>query len=196
VDPPPRVFARTTAGFQMGFVGVALLPIFDERVMGVAAVCMMTPLLLGFAWDWLLAVGCLRADSGRRLARGLARAAAVGALALRGMLVPVGPLAAQHLWQAGLPAAAVFWALALAMIVAGWMGRAAALAACFVLAAGVSGAPASPAAWTALVAVLVIALLGTGRAALWQPEEALWTRRSATHTAVPRGDAPHADGRP
>lgn len=193
VNPPSRVFARTTAGFQMGFVGLALLPLFDARVLRVAAVYAMTPLLAGFIWDWFLAVGRLRAPDARRLARGMEGAAAAGVLALRGLLLLVGPAAARHLWETGLPAASLLWGLALAMIVAGWLGRTAALAACLLLAAGASGAPAPPALWAALGAVLVIAQLGTGRASLWQPEEAIWTRRPGSPTALPPGDAPHAD---
>jgi CDP-diacylglycerol--glycerol-3-phosphate 3-phosphatidyltransferase len=53
----PRRSARIIAGFQMGFVGIALLPVISPPITTVAAYILMIPLLAGFAKDWMIAVG-------------------------------------------------------------------------------------------------------------------------------------------
>jgi CDP-diacylglycerol--glycerol-3-phosphate 3-phosphatidyltransferase len=53
----PRRSARIIAGFQMGFVGIALLPAISSAITTVAAYIFMIPLLAGFAKDWLVASG-------------------------------------------------------------------------------------------------------------------------------------------
>lgn len=53
----PRRSARIIAGFQMGFVGIALLPVISPPIKIVAAYIFMIPLLVGFANDWLVASG-------------------------------------------------------------------------------------------------------------------------------------------
>ncbi len=63
VELKPRPGARILAGFQMGFVGVALLPVFSPPVTTIAAVIFMTPFLVGFARDWLVVCGRIQQDS-------------------------------------------------------------------------------------------------------------------------------------
>jgi CDP-diacylglycerol--glycerol-3-phosphate 3-phosphatidyltransferase len=53
----PRRSARIIAGFQMGFVGIALLPVVSPPVTTVAAFFFMIPLLAGFVKDWLTVCG-------------------------------------------------------------------------------------------------------------------------------------------
>jgi CDP-diacylglycerol--glycerol-3-phosphate 3-phosphatidyltransferase len=53
----PRRSARIIAGFQMGLVGFALLPVISPPITTVAAYIFMIPLLAGFAKDWMIAVG-------------------------------------------------------------------------------------------------------------------------------------------
>ena len=53
----PRRSARFVAGIQMGFVGSALLPVISPPITTVAAYIFMTPLLVGFAKDWMRAGG-------------------------------------------------------------------------------------------------------------------------------------------
>lgn len=57
IEPGPWRGARIIAGFQMGFVGVALLPIFDPAITKPAAYIFMTPLVAGFARDWFIVCG-------------------------------------------------------------------------------------------------------------------------------------------
>ena len=56
----PRRSAHIIAGFQMGFVGVALLPVIGPPLTTAAAYIFMIPLLAGFAKDWLIAGGYIR----------------------------------------------------------------------------------------------------------------------------------------
>jgi CDP-diacylglycerol--glycerol-3-phosphate 3-phosphatidyltransferase len=53
----PRRSARIIAGFQMGFVGIALLPVISPPMTTVAAYIFMIPLLAGFVKDWIIACG-------------------------------------------------------------------------------------------------------------------------------------------
>jgi CDP-diacylglycerol--glycerol-3-phosphate 3-phosphatidyltransferase len=53
----PRRSARIIAGYQMGFVGIALLPVISSAITKGAAYIFMIPLLAGFAKDWLVASG-------------------------------------------------------------------------------------------------------------------------------------------
>ena len=53
----PRHSARIIAGFQMGFVSIALLPVISPPIKIVAAYIFMIPLLAGFVKDWLVVCG-------------------------------------------------------------------------------------------------------------------------------------------
>ncbi len=59
----PRPYARIIAGFQMGLVGLALLPIFSPPFLSMAALIFMTPLLVGFWRDWRVVSGRVKADA-------------------------------------------------------------------------------------------------------------------------------------
>jgi CDP-diacylglycerol--glycerol-3-phosphate 3-phosphatidyltransferase len=59
VVPGPWRGARMIAGIQMGFVGIALLPIADSSITRPAAYAAMTPLLAGFVRDWMIVCGYL-----------------------------------------------------------------------------------------------------------------------------------------
>ena len=53
----PHPAKRMIAGFQMGLVALALLPVFSGPVMTIAALIFMIPLLAGFLRDWLVVCG-------------------------------------------------------------------------------------------------------------------------------------------
>ncbi len=50
---------RTLAGFQMGFIAVALLPLLNPEMTRIASVAFMLPVLFGFVVDWLQVCGKL-----------------------------------------------------------------------------------------------------------------------------------------
>ncbi len=174
---PSRPFARTMAGLQMGFVGVALLPVFSVTILHLACFYFMFPLLLGFMVDWLSVSG--RVAWARRMT-GLSRPflpmlQLTARVSLLGLAVPVsgelaqsGPMGVQALW----------WA-ALAMAVTGCCGRTASLGACLMLAAVSADAGLSPGLFISFSSSLVILILGTGRYSLWAPEERLLTTAAA-----------------
>jgi CDP-diacylglycerol---glycerol-3-phosphate 3-phosphatidyltransferase len=59
----PSPLRRTLAGMQMGFIAVVLWPSIAVPVSHVASLAFMTPLLLGFAMDWLVVSGRIDATS-------------------------------------------------------------------------------------------------------------------------------------
>ncbi len=78
-----RSMARIMAGLNMGFVGVALLPVFAAKVLNLAAVYFSVPLLVGFLWDWLVVSARLTNGCASRLERLIAPANGVVALLMR-----------------------------------------------------------------------------------------------------------------
>lgn len=58
VELRPWRGARIIAGFQMGFVGVALLPVVKPSLTVLAAYAAMLPFLAGFFRDWMIVCGC------------------------------------------------------------------------------------------------------------------------------------------
>jgi CDP-diacylglycerol--glycerol-3-phosphate 3-phosphatidyltransferase len=53
----PRRSARIIAGFQMGFVAIALLPLIGPPLTTAVAYIFMIPLLAGFTKDWMIVSG-------------------------------------------------------------------------------------------------------------------------------------------
>lgn len=54
---PPNIMRRAWAGFQMGFIGVVLFPLFTPPLTTVAGFAFMLPVLIGFCIDWLVVSG-------------------------------------------------------------------------------------------------------------------------------------------
>lgn len=63
---PPSALRRALAGFQMGFVAVALLPVFSSSVTRLLGVIFMVPILAGFLMDWLAVSGRVSAQADLR----------------------------------------------------------------------------------------------------------------------------------
>jgi CDP-diacylglycerol---glycerol-3-phosphate 3-phosphatidyltransferase len=166
-----RTFARLMAGFQMGFLGIALLPVFSDTVMAIAAPGFLVPLLAGFVWDWRVVRGRVSATAIRRLETRVVTLAAKVPLLLRGgILIGGGGLLMS---SAALPVTGstlIPFGLGL-MMVAGVAGRSAALLLSLFLAYQASVAEPSPLLMTLLMGSLLILLTGTGDGSLWQPED-------------------------
>ncbi len=169
--PPHRRFARTIAGLQMGFVGVALLPLFTAQTLQIAGFYFMVPLLLGFVWDWLTVSGRSRARMVRGMGR-LARQTAVGLPVASRFVLLLGayPVALELPAGGSHGIAAAWWILAVMMVI-GWLGRAAALLACLLLAGVVTATTATPALMAGYSSALLILIFGSGPWSLWRPEE-------------------------
>jgi CDP-diacylglycerol---glycerol-3-phosphate 3-phosphatidyltransferase len=177
----PRPYARIIAGFQMGLVGVALLPPFSAAFTIPAGYIFMLPLLAGFLRDWLV-VSCRLKTDEQQLTVWDRRAAMVWTgmvpVPSRVLLLSAGIalLADNALWRAN-----PLWSLALAGCClgagSGFTGRTAALALMLLL--GLRHSPFGADAHSLLVfsASSLLLLTGTGAFSLWAPEEALLYRR-------------------
>jgi CDP-diacylglycerol--glycerol-3-phosphate 3-phosphatidyltransferase len=183
-----RPYARIIAGFQMGLVGMALLPIFNPVFTFMAAYIFMTPLLIGFFRDWLVVSCRIQTDTNQQAVPDLwARSfmkkvpVALRLVILAGgiaMLVDYGVyqthLTLQPAWC--IPYILCFVGCLLAS--AGFMGRSASL--CLVLLLGSSQSSFEVSSITMVVfsAATTLMLTGTGAMSLWAPEERILYRRS------------------
>jgi len=189
-----RTIARLMAGFQMGFLGIALLPIFAPKVLALVAPVFLLPLLAGFVWDWQVMWGHISATAMRRWEAGVLTLAAKGPPVLRvGFLVagggllmssPAAPFAGSAIVSAGLGI----------MVVAGIAGRTAALLLSLVLAYHASVAGVTPLSLTTLIGTLVILLAGTGDGSLWRPEDRFLPGKPASREPSQRWGVAPANG--
>jgi CDP-diacylglycerol--glycerol-3-phosphate 3-phosphatidyltransferase len=60
---PPTFSRRAIAGIQMGFMAVALWPLFEPPATTIAGFAFMIPVLAGFIIDWLIVSGKIVRDS-------------------------------------------------------------------------------------------------------------------------------------
>lgn len=177
----PRPYARIIAGFQMGLVAMALLPIFEPPFTSVAAFIFMTPFLIGFLRDWLV-VSCRVQTDGfqETAAERWARPFLTGTLPLLlRLIIPAGGIAAlvsgevyqaHPVWQLILGACCLLAGL-------GCMGRTAGLVLSLLLASPYSPFGTSMAAMSLFAAAAALMLTGSGAISLWSPEEKLLYRR-------------------
>jgi len=177
----PRPYARIIAGFQMGLVAAALLPIFNPVFISVAAVIFMSPLLIGFFRDWLVVSCRVKTDSDQQSSLDLrARSLIITTLpwALRlvllasGIIILIGP----GLYRTNLP-----WQVAhsLCCLLAGLgvMGRSASLILVLLLGCNQSPFGISLPVMVVFGTAAVLMLTGTGAMSLWAPEERILYRR-------------------
>ena len=171
-----RPFARAIAAINMIFVGLALMPVFAANLVHHAALLFMLPLLLGFVWDWLVVSERLGSGRADRLKSLLRRYSNFLSVFLRLVLLVIG-LPAMQVLYAVWPAGAISWAVLVCMIILGWLGRSAAIAAACLV--GMMAQPGESNALLMLVAdcTVVLIITGTGRWSLWRPEDALFLER-------------------
>lgn len=183
-----RPYARIIAGFQMGLVGLALLPLFQPAFVCIAALLVMTPLLAGFVRDWLVASCQLQTDGSQQtavdrwaglvltqslpLGLRLMTLAGWGTVLVRGDLSPAHPL-----WQGAVTICCL-------LVGVGCMGRTAALILSLLLGCSSSPFGASVSALFFFAAAIVLMLTGPGPWALWAPEEPILYRRHRKGSAV------------
>jgi len=177
-----RPYARIIAGFQMGLVGVALLPLVPASFTHTAAVFFMVPLLAGFLRDWLVVSASLATDEQQRsrldhwvaslwevflppLLRILLLAVATAETFGRLELFEGG-------WQR------LLFYLLVTLAASGCLARLAALGLA-VLLAFASGSVTSVPLAVFSVAILLL-LTGPGGFSVWAPEEAILYRRRST----------------
>ncbi|MDI9548450.1 MAG: CDP-alcohol phosphatidyltransferase family protein [Chloroflexota bacterium] len=190
-DLPPSENRRIIAGFQTGFLTVALWPILSPPLTRFMALAFAIPLVASFGRDWLVVSGVIGPDAPAYLrSRGIVKRVVEGWLPL---VARIGGalLGAGLLWRhapsfaAGLAAApGLIWA-AVALIALALpffaLGSAARLAAVFVIALAFLDISAAGLSWRdnawILLSGILVAHFGSGYYALWQPEEDILHRR-------------------
>lgn len=203
----PSAARRIIAGFQTGFVSVMLWPIFAPPLTTLAAVMFALPLALSFLRDWGVVSGALDpAGPGYQRARAATKtlieewlpficrvAGSVLAVAILWAELPDFPTWQPLLAQGGIANprgllwlwSAIF-VLALLPYLLGIVGRVAALAliglACLDISA--TGLDWSDNAWL-LIATIVVAHAGSGRWAVWTPEDPILHRRPGDTHEIP-----------
>lgn len=182
LDLPFSRFRRPLAGVQMGYIAVALLPIFASASTWVAAVLFMLPHQIGFFYDYLSVTGRVKQDraqarssthTGRNLCETII-------LVVRALLV--GLLVDLALHQAGymvtsIGVLSIASLMALALLL-GITGRAVALVLLVLTGVSLQTTPLEWRYWFILFFSAILFLTGTGRLSLWKPEDWLIDHRA------------------
>ena len=189
----PSKGRRPIAGISMGYISASLWPILDQPELTLAGVVFMLPFTAGFIRDGLVVAGQLDPSSpdyrrwrswGRRLllqwAPLIFRAGVLYLVFLEvpSLLKPSEQLmrAVSNLWV--LRGFALIILLGGGAIVLGWAGRFAAFAVVFPFGLTIAATSLTVARAPALVSLLAILILGTGRFSLWQPSDRVFAQRA------------------
>jgi len=175
-DLPPRPSRRVFAGLQMGFLAVALYPVFSAPALHLAAAFFGLPLLAGFLRDWLYVSGVLRADW--RLSQALHhRIHHDLPLLLRGLVLAFG---LSLFVKGGEPVAllGLFLAAVSLGVLLGISGRLLSILGLILLGHQQTFVSLSVPQVLLGAAFVAILYLGSGRYSLWKPEEHLFHRRA------------------
>ncbi len=176
-----RPYSRIIAGFQMGLVAMALLPIFKPPYIVITALLVMTPLLFGFVRDWLV-VSC-RIEIGRNQQTILDYWPSLILTQYYPLVLRLGVLAC------GIFSLAVddvytispFWLMAQSLccllIGLGCMGRSAALLLVLILSCDLNPLVMDIPSFILFTAAATLMLTGTGSLSAWAPEEQILYRR-------------------
>ncbi|MCG6972123.1 MAG: CDP-alcohol phosphatidyltransferase family protein [Desulfobacterales bacterium] len=189
----PRPCARIIAGFQMGLVGIALLPIFNPVFTYAAALIFMAPLLIGFLGDWLMVSCRVQTDMHRKstldpwvtslltkfLPMVLRLVILSGGIAA---LVGYGVYRAHPVWH-------LAHGLCCLLVGFGIMGRSAALLLTLMFGSNYSPFGASLICMVIFGTAATLMLTGTGAMSLWAPEETVLYRRGK-NGSITSGEAP------
>lgn len=200
-DIPPSVHRRIMAGMMMGMMTVVLWPILPATMATVAGFVIAVPILLGFLRDWLFASGHLNDENKRyrQLQHGLYVMMAlwlplvwrlVLTVAMFHIMQQATPwyqpqtwldlLIGWHVPLATIPATvlAVLAVLGTLSVLFGFIGRLGAILLFFPIGFDIATRGLLWDNGLSLVSALWIALLGSGYFSVWQPEEAVVSRRS------------------
>ncbi len=181
-DLPASRFRRPLAGVQMGYIAVALLPVFAPPFTWIAAVLFMLPHQVGFIHDYLSVTG--RAKQSQARERSSNRAGQdlreTFILVVRALLV--GLLVNLALYQAGHVVISIgvliISSLAALALLLGVTGRIVALMLLLLAGASLQTAPLEWRYWFILFFSAILFFTGTGRFSLWKPEDWLIDHRA------------------
>lgn len=172
LELPPSDHRRLIAGFQTGFISIILWPTWTPEGAMFAAWLFAVPLFFSFGRDWLVVSATIDAESAgyqrlRQRAKVLCEQGApllrlIGAALVVWMLVQGDALPDSLTW---------FAAAGALLLLLGVVGRAAALLLAFVAAFSAVQVGLRPDNSLLLACAVAILHLGSGRLALWTPEE-------------------------
>jgi CDP-diacylglycerol--glycerol-3-phosphate 3-phosphatidyltransferase len=181
----PRPAARLIAGFNMGFVGATLLPIYRPPATTIGAIIFMAPFLAGFLRDWLVVSGRMKTGHSqpapwekkwRRLFREV-QPVVLRAVLLLSFLAALEKTAACFSGNAmgpfyffG-PIVRPIFLLSVVLVSLGVMGRLAALPILLLSGLWVSHRASDPLWCLLMIAAAGLLITGSGNLSLWQPEE-------------------------
>jgi CDP-diacylglycerol--glycerol-3-phosphate 3-phosphatidyltransferase len=177
-----RPYSRIIAGFQMGLVAMALLPIIKPPSIVITALLVMTPLLFGFVRDWLVVSCRIEIDRNQQTILDYWPSLILSQyfpLVLRLGVVACGifSLAADAVYTIS-----PFWLIAQSLccllIGLGCMGRSAALLLVLILSCDLNPMVMDIPSFVLLTAAATLMLTGTGPLSAWAPEEHILYRRS------------------
>ena len=181
----PRRAARLIAGFNMGFVGTALLPIYRPPATTIAAMVFMAPLLAGFLRDWLVVSGriktgasqpapweemwqCLFREGLPVILRAVLLLSSLAALEKTAAFFSGNAEGPFYIFG---PIVRPILLLSIVLVSLGVMGRLAALPILLLSGLWVSRQGSDPMWCLLMVAAAGLLINGSGNLSLWQPEE-------------------------
>ncbi|MGA9476607.1 MAG: CDP-alcohol phosphatidyltransferase family protein, partial [Desulfobacterales bacterium] len=180
-----RPAARLIAGFNMGFVGTALLPIYRPPATTIAAMVFMVPFLAGFLRDWLVVSGRIKTGASQPapweekwqclFRQGLP--VILRAVLLLSSLAALEKTAAFFSGNAEGPfyifgsIVRPIFLLSIVLVSIGVMGRLAALPILLLSGLWISRQGSDPLWCLLMVAAAGLLITGSGNLSLWQPEE-------------------------
>ncbi len=190
---PPSDHRRLIAGFQTGFISITLWPVLSPAVTMLASYLFAIPLIFSFVRDWLVVSGAVDPRSSAYQAfRSTSKQALEAWLPLVARLVAVA-LSISILWQrspgldasqlhvAGamsapalqpLFAALIFaWTIAALLLLFGIIGRVSALVLFSLACVDIFASGLEWRNGLLLACTIIVVQLGSGKFALWQPEE-------------------------
>ncbi len=171
----PNITRRAWAGFQMGFIGIVLFPVFTPPFTIVCGIAFMLPVLTGFTIDWLVVSGRINRQNIQA-----ERLFSRGWMFVQSVLQPVLRvlICINILWLTGLSVTGreAIILVVMIMVLIGLAGRVAALALI-----GLAGIYYLSHAFDITAVILTfslvwILLMGTGKYSVWRGDED-WVNR-------------------
>jgi len=192
---PPSTSRRTFAGMQMGFIAIALLPVFSPPGTDIAAAAFALPFLMGFARDWMAASGIIQpAYKAFSRLQTIFNDWAPVLLRLSILFLSAGPISQRFLdyngqvafyTAHGLPSAAIgvlilaiLETVVVSLLLLGAIGRVTAVVGLLLLGVNQIFAGLTTSQMLLLIAYTAILFTGTGAFSLWTPENRIIFRRA------------------
>jgi len=174
----PSNLRRVLAGFQMSFIGVALLPVFSPAEVWIAAGVFMVPFMASFIRDWLIVSGTVQPASS------IYQVAIRQIESIFGGFLPIGLRVivlissislGLFLFNAAKPVQGLVMISACILISMGIAARTVSLL--LLITTGLLFPIISPSTVGLIISTAALTLLGSGKLSIWKPEEYFLSRR-------------------